>query len=60
MRTLTALQLGYGLGTARYKTSADPAFDEELVKTILTAIKAGYYHLDGAEGLFFNMTISIP
>jgi diketogulonate reductase-like aldo/keto reductase len=24
--------------------------DEELVKTIVAAIKAGYYHLDGAEG----------
>jgi len=41
--------LGYGLGTARFKGNGDPAFDEDLVKTVVTAIKAGYYHLDGAE-----------
>jgi diketogulonate reductase-like aldo/keto reductase len=44
-------QLGYGTGTARARkiegdsTTLDPA----LVSTILTAIRAGYRHLDGAE-----------
>jgi diketogulonate reductase-like aldo/keto reductase len=38
--------LAYGLGTAR---SNKGAYDEELVKTVETAIKVGYRHLDGAE-----------
>ncbi|KAL3421303.1 aldo/keto reductase [Phlyctema vagabunda] len=41
--------LGYGLGTARYKADSDGPIDPELVKTVVMAIKAGYYHLDGAE-----------
>ncbi|KAG9233138.1 putative NAD/NADP-dependent indole-3-acetaldehyde reductase [Amylocarpus encephaloides] len=41
--------LGYGLGTARYKSDPNAPIDKELVKTVVMAIKAGYYHLDGAE-----------
>ncbi|KAH8657070.1 NADP-dependent oxidoreductase domain-containing protein [Tricladium varicosporioides] len=41
--------LGYGLGTARYKSDKNAPVDKELIKTVLMAIKAGYYHLDGAE-----------
>jgi hypothetical protein len=47
---LTNEQLGYGLGTARYKADPDAPVDRELVKTVVIAIKTGYYHLDGAEG----------
>jgi diketogulonate reductase-like aldo/keto reductase len=41
--------LGYGLGTARYKPDPNSPEDPELVKTVVQAIKTGYYHLDGAE-----------
>ncbi|KAK4144104.1 NADP-dependent oxidoreductase domain-containing protein [Dichotomopilus funicola] len=42
--------LGYGLGTARSKRGNNKdELDEDLVNIILTAIKAGYYHLDCAE-----------
>jgi len=41
--------LGYGLGTARYKGNTGAPLDKELVKYVVTAIKAGYHHLDGAE-----------
>ncbi|KAI9053841.1 hypothetical protein LZ554_002789 [Drepanopeziza brunnea f. sp. 'monogermtubi'] len=41
--------LGYGTGTAHYKTDPNSPVDQELVKTVVKAIKAGYYHLDGAE-----------
>lgn len=44
------MQLGYGLGTARYKSDENGPVDPELVKTVVMAIKAGYYHLDGAQG----------
>ncbi|KAK4237650.1 NADP-dependent oxidoreductase domain-containing protein [Achaetomium macrosporum] len=42
--------LGYGLGTANFKRGTDKdKFDEKIVNNTLTAIKNGYYHLDGAE-----------
>ncbi|KAF7900322.1 uncharacterized protein EAF01_007624 [Botrytis porri] len=41
--------LGYGLGTARFKANADGQIDNEIVKTAVMAIHAGYYHLDGAQ-----------
>lgn len=40
--------LGYGTGTAWYK-SEPGAIDTKLVEATKTAIKVGYYHLDGAE-----------
>ena len=42
------LQLGYGTGTAWFKTS-EGSVDRKLVDAIKTAIKLGYHHLDGAE-----------
>jgi diketogulonate reductase-like aldo/keto reductase len=48
---LTAWQLAYGLGTAHYKSDPNSPEDPELVKTVVMAIKTGYYHLDGAEGI---------
>lgn len=44
-------QLGYGLGSARARLGNTDAsnVDKKLVETIVVAIKAGYYHLDGAE-----------
>jgi len=41
--------LGYGLGTARALSGNRDSLDKELVKTVVMAIKAGYYHLDGAQ-----------
>jgi len=43
--------LGYGTGTARAKMGNKDGtkIDKELVKTVVMAIGAGYYHLDGAE-----------
>ncbi|KAJ9665358.1 hypothetical protein H2201_004435 [Coniosporium apollinis] len=41
--------LGYGTGTAWYKSGDEDKIDEKLVESIQTAIKLGYYHLDGAE-----------
>ncbi|KAL2136716.1 hypothetical protein VTI74DRAFT_2127 [Chaetomium olivicolor] len=41
--------LGYGLGTANYKRGNKDALDEKIINDTLTAIKNGYYHLDGAE-----------
>ena len=43
--------LGYGLGTAHFKSNADAGVDNKIVKTAVMAINAGYYHLDGAEGI---------
>jgi hypothetical protein len=42
--------LGYGLGTANYKSNSDGPLDKNIVETTVMAIKAGYYHLDGAQG----------
>lgn len=42
-------QLGYGLGTAMSKRGNKDALDEKIINDTLTAIKNGYYHLDGAE-----------
>lgn len=54
---LTYLQLGYGLGTANYKAGG-ASFDEKIVDNTVMAIKAGYHHLDGAEGAC-NITHSL-
>ena len=47
------------MGTAHYKADPNAPFDKELVKTAVMAIKAGYYHLDGAEGkpTFHNVSV---
>ncbi|PLB49855.1 aldo/keto reductase family protein [Aspergillus steynii IBT 23096] len=41
--------LGYGTGTAWYKSAGDTAINRGLVESIKTAIRLGYRHLDGAE-----------
>lgn len=41
-------QLGYGLGTARFKHNGGP-LDAELIELTRKAINIGYLHLDGAE-----------
>ncbi|KAH8888378.1 alpha-keto ester reductase-like protein [Thozetella sp. PMI_491] len=41
--------LGYGLGTANYKSSPDAPLDEKVINDTVTAINVGWYHLDGAE-----------
>ncbi|KAK0654550.1 NADP-dependent oxidoreductase domain-containing protein [Cercophora samala] len=41
--------LGYGLGSANFKRGDKSHFDPSVVTATLTALKAGYTHLDGAE-----------
>jgi len=41
--------LGYGTGTAWYKSGDESKIDKDLIASIKTAIKLEYYHLDGAE-----------
>ncbi|KAK4943689.1 hypothetical protein LTR10_016786 [Elasticomyces elasticus] len=41
--------IGYGTGTAWYKTDASSPKDKALIDAAKTAIKVGYHHLDGAE-----------
>ncbi|KAF2028590.1 2,5-diketo-D-gluconate reductase-like protein A [Setomelanomma holmii] len=41
--------LGYGTGTAWYKTGDESKIDQAVIDAIKIAIKLGYTHLDGAE-----------
>ncbi|KAL8849365.1 MAG: hypothetical protein Q9221_005663 [Calogaya cf. arnoldii] len=41
--------IGYGTGTAWYKSDGGGGIDRKLVDATKTALKLGYYHLDGAE-----------
>ncbi|KAF1990560.1 aldo-keto reductase family 1 member C13 [Aulographum hederae CBS 113979] len=41
--------LSYGSGTAWYKRGDEGEIDRSLIESMKTAIKMGYYHLDGAE-----------
>ncbi|EPE07425.1 aldo keto reductase [Ophiostoma piceae UAMH 11346] len=41
--------IAYGLGTANYKGPSSKPFDQKIVDSTVTAIKAGFTHLDGAE-----------
>ncbi|KAL8996182.1 MAG: hypothetical protein Q9169_004248 [Polycauliona sp. 2 TL-2023] len=41
--------VGYGTGTAWYKSDSGGGTDRKLVDATMTALKLGYYHLDGAE-----------
>lgn len=41
-------QLGYGTGTAWFKNT-DSDLNRDLVDSAKSAVKLGYYHLDGAE-----------
>lgn len=41
--------LGFGTGTAYYKTGDESKLDQSCIDAVKSAIKVGYYHLDGAE-----------
>ncbi|CAO1602244.1 hypothetical protein XANCAGTX0491_005870 [Xanthoria calcicola] len=41
--------IGYGTGTAWYKSDSGSGIDRKLVDATKTALKLGYYHLDAAE-----------
>jgi diketogulonate reductase-like aldo/keto reductase len=41
--------LGFGTGTAWYKTGEGSKIDQATIDAVKTAIKLGYTHLDGAE-----------
>ena len=41
--------LGYGTGTAWYKTGEESKIDQNIIDAVKMAIKLGYTHLDGAE-----------
>ncbi|KAJ0125187.1 ldehyde reductase 1 [Diaporthe amygdali] len=43
--------IAYGLGTANFKTGeALKSIDKKIIQDTVTAIKSGYFHLDGADG----------
>jgi diketogulonate reductase-like aldo/keto reductase len=42
--------LGYGTGTAWYKTGEESKIDQATIDAVKTALKLNYTHLDGAEG----------
>lgn len=42
--------LGYGTGTAWYKTGEEDKVDQACIDAVKVATKLGYTHLDGAEG----------
>jgi diketogulonate reductase-like aldo/keto reductase len=44
--------LGYGTGTAWYKTGEESKIDPAVVDAVKLAIKLGYTHLDGAESMY--------
>ena len=41
--------LGYGTGTAWYKTGDESKIDQSIIDAVKMATKLGYMHLDGAE-----------
>ncbi|KAL2264271.1 hypothetical protein VTK26DRAFT_8474 [Humicola hyalothermophila] len=41
--------ISYGLGTANWKTGNRDELNDTIINNVLTAIKSGYYSLDGAE-----------
>lgn len=42
-------QLGYGTGTAWYKSGDESQIDQACIDAAMTALKLEYRHLDGAE-----------
>ena len=42
--------LGYGTGTAWFKTGEESKIDQVIIDAVKVATKLGYTHLDGAEG----------
>jgi diketogulonate reductase-like aldo/keto reductase len=49
--------LGYGTGTAWYKTGEESKIDQAIIDAVKMAIKMGYTHLDGAESAFTSRDI---
>lgn len=47
----TIPMLGYGTGTAWYKTGEESKIDQSIIDAVKMAIKLGYTHLDGAESM---------
>lgn len=43
--------LGYGTGTAWYKTGDESKIDQSIIDAVKMAIQLGYTHLDGAESM---------
>ena len=46
---MTLLQLGYGTGTAWYKSGDESKIDQTCIDAAKMSINMGYYHQDGAE-----------
>ena len=51
--------LGYGTGTAWYKTGEESKTDQAVVDAVKLAIKLGYTHLDGAESMFHTISVTL-
>ncbi|TKA80813.1 hypothetical protein B0A55_01616 [Friedmanniomyces simplex] len=49
LRPSCRLQIGFGTGTAWYKSGDESKIDQACIDSAKTAQKLGYYHLDGAE-----------
>ena len=47
--------LGYGTGSAWYKTGEESKTDQAVVDGVKTAIGLGYTHLDGAESMCYPL-----
>jgi hypothetical protein len=51
--------LGYGTGTAWFKTGEESKIDQAITDAVKTATKLGYTHLDGAEGMLIAALCTI-
>ena len=56
----TIPMLGYGTGTAWYKTGEESKIDQSIIDAVKMAIKLGYTHLDGAESMLAPVHIAMP
>jgi diketogulonate reductase-like aldo/keto reductase len=52
--------LGYGTGTAWYKTGEESKIDQNIIDAVKMAIRLGYTHLDGAESTLAPVYIVMP
>jgi diketogulonate reductase-like aldo/keto reductase len=52
--------LGYGTGTAWYKTGEESRIDQSIIDAVKMAIKLGYTHLDGAESMLAPVHVVMP
>lgn len=55
----TIPMLGYGTGTAWYKTGEESKIDQSIIDAVKMAIKLGYTHLDGAESTLTQFHIAM-